>query len=436
MDARQWRRRTRLRLGDGHLLGLAALSCLAQGCDNDLGPCNEEAAQQLVYSSSGLAATKGQALMHDSCGQGTFCHSTAARGAARFGAPLDLNYDVLPSPDALRKILDQRQMIWQQIDDGHMPPSNHEVGNSGWSFDLSRSTSAPQLAPLSDPSSRAALRNWLACGAPSVSKSQVPSWLLAGPDAGTPQDRVQSYEQRRWTRIHDIVQAGCVKSGCHAGQSSATDGGALSDLTMLGGECALYRSLVYRTNACGAPLVVIGDPDHSALIHKLEDDPPACGSRMPLNGVVNQGLTDLLRDWIAQGAWAPQCGSWSSNAPRPPGLDAGGGQTELGWSELHESILAPKCATAGCHTASTQAQAGMLDLSERCGAWRALQKSGPCGARVAAGNPEGSSLYDKISSDAPRCQGSMPPTGHLPKREIDAIRAWIEAGAMAGECED
>src|SRR5262245_9469957 len=78
----------------GCVLSLA--SCW--GCSSDLGDCHEQAAREIVYSSSGMVATKGQALLHDSCGQGVLCHASAAKGAARKGASKDLNFDMLPNP--------------------------------------------------------------------------------------------------------------------------------------------------------------------------------------------------------------------------------------------------------------------------------------------------------------------------------------------------
>jgi hypothetical protein len=414
------------------------LTLLLGACGNELGECNDDAARQLVYSSSGLVATKGQALMHDSCGQGAFCHSAAATGSARQGAPLRLDFDVLPNPKSLSKIIDMRGGIWDQIDKGLMPPEGYAVGDSQWSFDVERRPGTARLAPLSSDEGKGVLRNWLACGAPSVTDSRVPSWATPSTDTDAVSSSQQAWHERRWTRLHGQLRAGCVSAACHDGAQAADAGasGELSALNFDAGECAVYRWLLFRRDRCGKRLVMGGDPAQSALLHKLEDEAPACGERMPPEGPVNAGLVALVRDWIAQGAWAPQCGEWSESAPRVEGLDAGAGEASgpPSWSELHASVIAPKCALAGCHVPASAGISGDLELSNACGAWNALKRAGECGARLVPGDPAASSLYDKVSSSTPRCKLPMPPTGKLPQRDIEAIRAWIEAGASAEGC--
>jgi hypothetical protein len=428
-------RRGRIEAAGALALGLVLAFVLA-ACSDELGECNDDAARQLVYSSSGLAATKGQALLHDSCGQGAFCHSAAASGSARQGAPLRLDFDVLPNPKSLSKIIDMRREIWEQVEDGLMPPEGYAVGDSQWSFDVERRPGAARLAPLSSEEGKAVLRNWLACGAPSVSDSRVPGWATPTSDAVSSSE--QAWHERRWARLHQQLRSGCVSAGCHDGTTDADAGmnGELSALSFDAGECAVYRWLLFRRDACGERLVSGGDPEHSALLHKLEDEAPACGTRMPPDGRSNAGLVALVRDWVMQGAWAPQCGEWSERAPRVEGLDAGVGEPSgpPPWSELHAGVIAPKCALAGCHVPASAGISGDLDLSDACAAWSALRRSGDCGARVVAGEPAASSLFDKVSSRTPQCKLPMPPTGQLPARDIAAIRAWIEAGASAEGC--
>jgi hypothetical protein len=418
----------------GRLL-LCLLSVLGFGaCGQELGECNDDAARQLVYSSSGLVATKGQALLHDSCGQGTFCHSGQAARGARLGAPRGLDLDVLPQPKSLDRIVEMRDQIWQQVESGLMPPKNHAVGNGKWSFDVERHPEAAELAPLSSAESKTALRNWLACGAPSVTSTSVPDWAMVPSKVVAAEE--QAWHERRWTRVHGQLQAGCMRSACHDAQEDvdASPLGELAPMPLYGGECAVYRWLLYKRDRCGELLVRAGEPDKSALVHKIEDDAPACGRRMPPDGARNSGLVALVRDWIQQGAWAPQCGAWSDEVARS-GLDAGAPAGPPSWSELYAGVIKPKCATAGCHVGASSANAGNLDLSEECGAWRALRAPGACGARVVAGDPSASSLYDKVASRTPACQGPMPPTGQLPRSNLDAIRTWIEAGATADSCE-
>src|SRR5262245_25829433 len=89
-------------------IALSAIA-LASACkDSELGACDPEAAEQLVYGRGGLIATKGQALVHDSCGNAAFCHSAGATGHARFGAPAGMDFDMLPAPKGWISLSDHR----------------------------------------------------------------------------------------------------------------------------------------------------------------------------------------------------------------------------------------------------------------------------------------------------------------------------------------
>ena len=114
-------------------------------------------------------------------------------------------------------------------------------------------------------------------------------------------------------------------------------------------------------------------------------------------------------------------------------LDAGGG-TGAGaptLSALQSSIFTPRCALPGCH-APPQPQQGM-DLS--AGSTYAytvgvdvVELAGF--KRIVPGNAADSYLHMKISSDPRIAGGPMPADGTtLSQAEIDAIGAWIEAGA-------
>jgi hypothetical protein len=43
-------------------------------------------------------------------------------------------------------------------------------------------------------------------------------------------------------------------------------------------------------------------------------------------------------------------------------------------------------------------------------------------------------LLDKLQSTTPSCGGPMPPTGQLDAASVDAVRAWIVAGAPGPKC--
>jgi mono/diheme cytochrome c family protein len=79
------------------------------------------------------------------------------------------------------------------------------------------------------------------------------------------------------------------------------------------------------------------------------------------------------------------------------------------------AILAEHCVS--CHGPG-QAKGG-LDLSRRTLAL----KGGKSGAVIVPGSVDESLLIDKVSA------GEMPPKGRLAEKQIDAVRAWVEAGA-------
>jgi hypothetical protein len=106
-------------------LALAAFAAQtsSSGCTaEDLGACDMETAQELVYSPNGMVATKGQAIAHDSCGNGVFCHSSGAHGDDRFGAPAEMDFDMLPNPDGLGQMLDHAEDAWGLVESEDMPP--------------------------------------------------------------------------------------------------------------------------------------------------------------------------------------------------------------------------------------------------------------------------------------------------------------------------
>lgn len=281
-----------------YLCALAVgVAALCSSCGADLGDCDEAAAQELVYSQTGLVATKGQALLNDSCGNSAFCHSANAKGDARHGAPSSLTFDILPEPTGWPEVVRLREDIWDAVESGSMPPggevADKVLGNSGWSFDLRHlSDKKAKLPELSTHDGKAALRNWLACGAPVVNETKVPAWAMPKPtgDAG-PAGGFEDIYQR-------ILQPRCALAGCH--NASAAGGLKMTD------SCSAYSELK-KSGSCGAPRVKPGDAD-SLLIEKVSSKMPSCGSMMPPTGQLPEGDIDALRDWVMDGAKAPSCG--------------------------------------------------------------------------------------------------------------------------------
>jgi hypothetical protein len=283
---RRWRR----------LISLSSLASLVSGCAPDLGPCDMGAASEVVYSPQGLVATKGQALVYNSCGQGAFCHSANAKGSARYGVPLGLDFDMLPSPTGWPEVANRRADIWQSVTRGDMPPGHAgatKTGNTLWSFDARQRKDAPQLPALLTNDGKAALRNWLACGAPVVARTQVPTWALPPSD-----DDAGGAGPSDWHQVYaSIIKPTCAVSGCH--DASASGGLSMTD------ECGAYTHLL-ETGACGRKRVVPGDGS-SLLLTKLESRMPSCGGGMPVAGALPMAATAQVRAWVEAGAHATVC---------------------------------------------------------------------------------------------------------------------------------
>jgi hypothetical protein len=103
------------------------------------------------------------------------------------------------------------------------------------------------------------------------------------------------------------------------------------------------------------------------------------------------------------------------------------------WSYVHAAIIAPACATAGCH--STLAATAGLDLSSRTGAYTFLTGR-VCGEPIGPGSPPrnyvepGRPAYSQLVYQLRGiARAQMPPDQPLPEVEIEIIERWIEEGA-------
>jgi hypothetical protein len=97
----------------------------------------------------------------------------------------------------------------------------------------------------------------------------------------------------------DLIQMRCATAGCHdaatslSGLNLAADGllDRIVDAPASAGACA------------GETYIDSASPDASLLIGKLQD-PPTCGSRMPLGVPLSDDEIDCIRRWVAN----PECG--------------------------------------------------------------------------------------------------------------------------------
>jgi hypothetical protein len=134
------------------------------------------------------------------------------------------------------------------------------------------------------------------------------------------------------------------------------------------------------------------------------------GAEAPVRAVPFLLLLTACDDWIL-----------------PPG-GGGGGDTDVaaeGWCGV-QSILNARCVA--CHGNGYH----LADLDLQTDPYAALvgvaAPSGH-GTLVAAGDPEGSLLYRKVSGTQAASEGASMPPGGLGDAEVAAIRAWIADGA-------
>ncbi|MBZ0254360.1 MAG: PQQ-dependent sugar dehydrogenase, partial [Candidatus Methylomirabilis sp.] len=103
------------------------------------------------------------------------------------------------------------------------------------------------------------------------------------------------------------------------------------------------------------------------------------------------------------------------------------------WRSIQDNLFTPNCAV--CHGGPFEPSAG-LNLDEDHSYASLVNKKSrqkPSETFVIPGNPNASYLVKKLEG-APGILGvTMPPGGSIPQTTIDAVRAWIDAGAEPEE---
>lgn len=183
----------------------------------------------------------------------------------------------------------------------------------------------------------------------------------------------------------------------------------------------------------------------AAPVYKRFD--PSTGDAAPLPGLDSEAGREVLRNWLACGlpivertepigdGQAVESVGWVV-----PGVDVE--PLAPSWPDIYARLVEPRCASAPCHGAQT---AGGLDLrgeSETLDRLRSGVGAGaPClGAgtpMIDTEDPDGSLFLQKMTgrdaSGAPVCGDLMPIGGaRVDPRSLEAIRAWIAAGAQPG----
>ncbi len=347
--------------------------CNLDGLTEDGRPLQGPAAFDLVYNSiDGRPMFEGQALVQSSCGNGQFCHSPNATGVDRIGVPAGLNFDVelactdesidstcanlqpcegaeIQSAycDSLERLQQNRNTTasWAEnmiktIRDGTMPP-----GAAGRRVRDDSSWIRPNqsvLPTLDTKDGHDIVRNWLACAAPVVARTEMaptPDLELAPCDSLEGEVCVYSGPQAAlpdptWSSIYwSLIFTQCVV--CHGPANSNIDpnpanpfedgaipGGAsaqaLASLDLTGSDTtdtsnwpaesrtALVNVPASAAGACeGQGIEVIpNDAPGSLMIQKMRAV-QTCGGEMPLGGgsqTIPNAVIDIVEEWIDAGA--------------------------------------------------------------------------------------------------------------------------------------
>lgn len=119
-------------------------------------------------------------------------------------------------------------------------------------------------------------------------------------------------------------------------------------------------------------------------------------------------------------------GDGSGLPPRlPPGAIG------ANFSEIQANLIAPNCATVGCHLGAGAPQGLRLDDANSYGMLVGVPSAeSPSTLRVAPGDPDNSYLVQKLEGSA--SVGAQMPLGAPPLEQaaIDVIRQWISDGAI------
>ena len=113
--------------------------------------------------------------------------------------------------------------------------------------------------------------------------------------------------------------------------------------------------------------------------------------------------------------------------------DGGGGDPiDPTYANIRERVFMASCAFGSCHD-DTAPQGGLNLVTDPAAALVGVMATG-AGAMdrtlVIAGNPDDSYIVEKVESMAPQAGVRMPPGAQvLEQNKIDALRAWIAAGA-------
>jgi len=308
--------------------GLVLVSALALGCGEEVGSCDDPSKGHDTVLVGTTIQYGGQAIINESCAG---CHGSQVRGAARRGAPAGLDFDLIPAEseevgenqdgdtvmvleegvvrglrERQRRVFEQRNLIWDQVKEGLMPPNG--VGAAYRQLKRVFDTKDDDVCTkrkasydgVFEKSSMDVLRNWLACGAPivetnseSVEKAGIPGaagfqYPLCEAAPSMPGEPIP------FDTVYETVFPRCT--GCHSGISSPD----------LGTADKAYAVLVESgEEQCQTkPYVTPGEVAGSYFYDVVNEENPACTpmGRMPPGAELTKSELKLISDWIASGA--------------------------------------------------------------------------------------------------------------------------------------
>jgi hypothetical protein len=327
---------------------LLTAAALSSAC-NDLGTCDDPARGRKTVSSAGQLMFAGQAILNKSCATG--CHNSSAKGAGRYGAPAGLDFDLLPvtdgtvtatgitlTPAALnglrsrqRDVYNRRELIWEQVEKGLMPPTNaYEVLSSIVStmFGSDGKCTAGGQAYTTLSAHKEEFRQWLACDTPIVEATSdmlAHKPLAAG---ASPADMAAGAAYYSIPNVSVGYQYPSCGGGASGGSVSFSEvyttvfmaacalchlPGGLNSTVDFSTEDAAWTSLMGaagtgRPQTCmsnPSPYVTPNDPAKSYLINKMDPMLPSgqrCDDVMPLGSGSTAPHIALVKAWIMAGA--------------------------------------------------------------------------------------------------------------------------------------
>jgi cytochrome c553 len=299
------------------------LSCLAASC-SDIGPCEGPLEGRDTVIVNNTIVYGGQAILNKACAVG--CHLSTATGSDRHGAPAGLDFDLLPIDEenaegtsksgsrtivkltsaqleGLRKrqknIVELRDSIWQQVDDGLMPPGGMLDTMMSTIFASSEKKPCKSGKAYSELNgTHEVLRNWLACGAPFVETNGTKLDKSSAAGKAGDQYLACGRDASATVTLESLFKSTFSEcGGCH--NSSITGPPSFLDVE------TLANSLRTDSVCGGKPFVTPGDPDNSYLLDLLKGPNPACShDRMPAGGLdpLSERAMKEVEAWITSGA--------------------------------------------------------------------------------------------------------------------------------------